>query len=98
MQEKLHILKIALYKNCTKILMIITDIINLTAFKLSVDKFMLNHLFTVSVSTEFKITLDLSLIDWDLSLIESVKDSISFIWLLTEALLTEVSFLTAVQN
>ena len=59
---------------------------------------MLNHLFTVSVSTEFKITLDLSLIDWDLSLIESVKDSISFIWLLTEALSTEVSFLTAVQN
>ena len=59
--------------------MIITDIINLTAFELSVNKFMLNYLSTVSVSTEFKITLDLSLIGWDLSLIESVEDSISFI-------------------
>ena len=71
---------------------------NSTAFELSVDKSMLNHLSTVPVSTEFKITLDLSLIGWDLSLIKSVKDSISSIWLLTEALSTEVSFLTAVQN
>ena len=62
MQEKLHILKIALYKNCTEILIVITDIINLITFKLSVDKSMLNHLFTVSIPTEFKITLDLSLI------------------------------------
>ena len=72
--------------------------INSTVFKLSVDKSMLNHLSTVSVFTEFNITLDLSLIGWDLTLIELVEDSISSIWLLTEALSTEVSFLTAVQN
>ena len=42
--------------------MVITDMTNSTAFELSVDKFMLNYLSTVPVSTEFKITLDLSLI------------------------------------
>ena len=50
------------YKNCTEILMATTDMTNSTAFELSVDKSMPNHLSTVPVSTEFKTTLDISLI------------------------------------
>ena len=75
-----------------------TDMTDSTAFELSVAKSMPNHLSTVPVSTEFKTTLDLSLIGRDLGLVEPVEDGISSIRLLTEALSTEDSFLTAVQN